>query len=174
MKKILFAVLISLTFVPLILAKEKNADAEIKFDKISVGIVLGDPMGVTVKLWNGKETGFDAVLSIGNLRSFYVHADYILHNYEMLKDLAKDPKSAKSSKYAKDTKEAGELIFYYGGGAYLSFWNSGSIGIGARLPVGVEYLANPFDIYFELAPAFSITPSMGLGLYGGLGVRFNF
>jgi len=159
MKKTLVTALLCLVFVSLSFAKGKTGN-EIKFDKVGVGIVLGDPLGVSVKLWNNKETAFDGVLSFGQTRTFYVHADYLFHNYELLKDMAKDFKGS-------------DLIFYYGGGAYLAFW-SNSIGIGARLPVGVEYLSNPFDIYFELAPAFAITPSMGLTLYGGLGVRFDF
>lgn len=161
MGKIVVVVLVSLIMSSLAFSKGNFGDTEVKFDKVGVGIVLGDPLGIAVKLWNGKETAFDGVISLGQSRTFYVHADYLFHNYEILKSMAKDVKG-------------GELVFYYGGGAYLSFWNTNVIGLGARLPIGVEYLSNPFDIYFELAPAFAITPAMGLGLYGGLGVRFDF
>ena len=122
---------------------------------------MGDPLGISVKLWNNKETAFDGVLSLGQTRTLYVHADYLLHNYELLRDLSKELNS-------------GDLVFYYGGGAYISFWTTNSMGLGARLPVGVEYLVNPFDLYIEVAPALAITPAMGLTFYGGLGVRFDF
>ena len=160
MKKIVVAGLLCLIFVPAVFARGKT-DTDLKFEKVGVGIVVGDPLGITVKLWNSKETAFDGVLSIGNPRTFYLHADYLSHNYELLKDLAKDLKG-------------GELIFYYGAGAYIATWSTSPFGLGARLPVGAEYISHPFDIYLELAPAFAITPAMGLGLYWGLGVRFDF
>jgi len=141
-------------------AKVRPAE-ELKFEKIGIGIVLGDPLGISAKLWLNKETAFVGVLSVSTDRAFYLHADYLTHNYVFLKELAKDLKES-------------ELVLYYGGGAYLAFWSNGPFGLGARLPVGVEYLANPFDIFVELAPVFSLTPSMGLGLQGGIGVRFNF
>ena len=169
MRKFIFVLCFLIAISISVSAKEKFSGTDLKFEKVGVGLVLGDPLGISAKLWLNKETAFDGTLSFGSTRSFYIHSDYLFHNY----DLLKSEKKAFSKKTAGDIKEM-DLVFYYGGGAYLAFWNTGSIGLGARLPVGVEYLADPFDIFLELVPALSLTPSMGLGVYGGLGVRFNF
>ena len=141
-----------------------------KFDKIGVGLIIGEPFGISGKMWLSKEMAFDAALAVSTSRPFYAHADYLLHNYELIKSLMKDAKIKTGAK----EKEENTPFFYYGAGAYVSYGSNGSIGLGARLPVGLEYMANPFDIFLELVPVFSLTPSMGLALSGGLGVRFNF
>lgn len=171
MRRIIFTVFL-LVFISntVVSAKLRPDTNESKFDKIGVGLLLGDPLGISGKMWISKEMAFDGVISVSAVRPFYVHADYLLHNYELLKAQEKESRLKSAVKDPKAT----DFIFYYGAGAYASYWSSGAIGIGARLPVGIEYLVNPFDIFVELAPTFSLTPSMGLSIYGGIGVRFNF
>ncbi|MEI7904797.1 MAG: hypothetical protein WCI43_05210 [Candidatus Firestonebacteria bacterium] len=139
-------------------AAKKNK--ELSFDKIGVGLIIGDPFGFTAKLWIDDTNAIDAALALNSTAKFHLQADYVWHNYDLLKVKASEDK----------------LALYYGPGALVRIAQDSSFVIGARGVFGVTYIFKdaPFDTFVELAPCVFITPSMHLTLLGGLGARFYF
>ena len=129
--------------------------------KFGLGIVLGQPTGLSVKRWMGNNTAIDGALawsfgSSGYQDALYVHADYLFHNFNLIK------------------AEKGRLPVYYGIGASVVLAND--IRAGVRVPVGLEYLfANaPFDIFLEVVPVLVVVPGTSFGVNAGLGARYFF
>jgi len=129
--------------------------------KFGLGIVLGEPTGLSAKLWTGKSTAIDGALawsfgSFGEQSAVYLHADYLFHNFNLIK------------------VEKGQLPIYYGIGARVMLANN--IGVGVRVPIGLEYLfANaPVDIFLEIVPVLDLVPATSFRVNAGLGVRYFF
>jgi len=132
--------------------------------KFGLGIMLGEPTGLSAKLWIGKNTAIDGALawSFGSIGAFgyqgalYVHADYLFHNFNLIK------------------VEKGRLPVYYGIGASVVL--ASSVGVGIRIPIGLEYVFAdaPFDIFLEIVPMLAVVSGTSFGVNAGLGARYFF
>jgi len=124
-----------------------------------LGFMLGDPTAISFKKWTGSKTAFDggAGWSFGNSGSFHVHADYLIHSFNLI------------------TVERGKAPLYFGLGARLNTEDETKFGF--RIPLGVSYIFEkaPLDIFFELVPLFDLAPSTDFGgLEWSVGVRYYF
>ena len=123
-----------------------------------IGIIAGEPTGISAKWWLDKTMALDfaAAWSFVGEGSIHIHSDYLWHNFDIFKI------------------KAGELAVYYGAGIYLQMRRESALG--ARIPVGLEYLFenSPVDIFLEIVPILELVPATVLGLNGGIGIRFNF
>ena len=125
---------------------------------MGVGIMGGEPSGLSLKWWNGN-TAVDAAVgwSLGH-DNFYVHCDYVWHRrFEGMDFGARAP-------------------FYYGiGGRFVSHENSDA-RIGVRVPLGFDYMFDNgrFDIFLEIVPMFDLMPETDFDLGGGIGARYYF
>jgi hypothetical protein len=72
-----------------------------------LGIIVGEPTGVSLKGWLSKTTAIDAALawSFAGGDFFQIHGDYLSHNFSLLK------------------VEKGKLPFYYGIGGRIKFFD---------------------------------------------------
>lgn len=124
--------------------------------KTGLGIMLGEPSGVSLKVWNNSKTAWDlgVAWSLSGSSSLYAHTDYLWHHWLDV--------------------DKGNLAFYIGVGARAVF--SDDIHIGARVPLGLNYLIanSPFDLFLEVAPVLDLIPDTGSDANGALGVRFYF
>ncbi|MBU1101909.1 MAG: hypothetical protein KKA84_16035 [Bacteroidetes bacterium] len=135
-----------------------------------LGFVVGEPTGISAKLWTSKINAFDFGLGVGvggdrikydgnynNESRIHFHMDYLWHSFNAISSNERFP-------------------LYYGiGGRYNS--GGGYEGsFGARGVVGIAWLPRntPLDLFVELVPVFQITPSTGFGLDAGLGIRYFF
>ena len=125
-----------------------------------IGVVVGEPTGISVKAWLAKNRAIcgAAGWSLTGEKHFNINADYIFHNFELIKF------------------EKGELPFYYGFGGRIKAKEGFKTKIGVRIPVGVDYFIPnaPLDIFLELAPVLDVIPETKIYLNGGLGIRFFF
>jgi len=123
---------------------------------VGLGIILGDPTGLNAKLWTGKSTAIDGAVawSSGGNSALYLHADYLLHNFNLFK------------------VEEGNLLLYYGIGARFKLTNDTRVGV--RIPVGINYIfaSAPFDIFLEVVPLLELAPNTAFGVNAGFGVRY--
>ena len=131
--------------------------------KFGLGLVAGEPSGLSWKYWQGTANAFDGNIawSFFDAGYFRANADYLWHNYGAIE------------------VEQGRMPLYYGIGATLwggHFHDHHGANIGVRGVIGLEYIFKdaPFDIFIELAPTMDIVPATGLWLQGGLGARFYF
>lgn len=161
MKRI-FLISVIIFFVMNLNAKEKQKKTEIETSyDFGVGIVIGDPSGISIKLMEDKNIDYSVAIGWFSGVKFHMHADYLWRNYNALSNL---------------NKPEGIIILYYGPGGLLRITSDDKFITGARMTVGTEYLLTkaPFGIFLEISPAFLITPEMKLSFFVGLGARFYF
>ncbi len=125
-----------------------------------LGVVLGEPTGVSLKLWTGRRTAIDAAVawSFGRNGSLHLHADYLVHDFYLLKT------------------RTGRLPVYYGIGVRIRYEDAATGRVGIRFPVGMCYLFAdaPLDIFVELGPVFDLVPRTEATIAGGIGIRYYF
>lgn len=139
-----------------------------------LGFMLGDPTGLSAKLWlSDGERALDFGLAWGVYgRYVHLHSDYLFHNTSLI------------------SVSKGQMALYYGPGIRVRSWSGGRywyrgkwedydgsrVGIGARFPVGLDYMFEgaPVDIFMELVPSLDLTPSTAFDLDAALGARYWF
>ena len=149
MKKLFFISFFILSFGAISFAQESG---------YGVGIIVGEPTGLSGKYWVDKINAIDAGVAIGFLgvnTEFSLHTDYLYHINNLIK-----------WKY--------KLPFYYGFGVRMRFASNNPIKFGVRGVVGIiVYLKKiPVDIFFEIAPSFRLLPTTGLDLDIAIGGRY--
>lgn len=124
-----------------------------------LGIILGEPTGISAKYWTASTTAFDFGLgySFEKNSRMHLHADYLFHVNNLFQ-----------------TNE--NIQFYYGPGARLRLVDVGDSRLGFRFDVGLVWIPRnaPIDVFLEVAPLLDIIPETDFSFNGGLGVRFFF
>jgi hypothetical protein len=150
MKKIL-----SLLFLFIILF-QMNSLAQNK--QFGLGIILGEPTGLSAKLWTTNENAFDfaAAWSFRRDGRLLLQADYVWHIFNLIH------------------VSSGKLPFYVGIGGRVILRDDPDVGV--RIPFGLDYIFAdaPVDIFFELVPILDLAPETDFDLGGGIGARFWF
>lgn len=141
-----------------------------------IGIMLGEPTGLSAKLWTGGERALAFGLAWGGLGRgggyVHVHGDYLFHNFDLI------------------TVSSGKMALHYGPGVRVRtwggdrYWNNGRYyeargghtRLGIRFPVGLTYLFDgaPVDIFLEAAPALDLIPGTSFDVDAALGFRYYF
>ncbi len=123
-----------------------------------LGIILGEPTGISFKHWTGNNSALDgaAAWAFGRENAFQLHLDVIFHKFRLIK------------------AERHVIPFYYGIGFRYKDEHTDRIGI--RFPIGIMYLFDdvPVDIFLEIVPIFDLAPKTELSLNGGIGARYYF
>ena len=124
---------------------------------LGLGVILGEPSGLSAKLWTSQKTALDAGVawSFINVGFFHVHADLLIHSFSI--DI-----------------DQGKLPVYFGLGGKIVL--SRNLGMAVRVPFGIAYLfeSAPVDIFLEIVPMLELLPATGIGFEGGIGVRYFF
>jgi hypothetical protein len=127
---------------------------------LGVGIMLGDPTGLSGKLWIG-DTAIDAgaawsFSTTGGQNAVHLHVDYLFHSFGVF------------------GVNRGKLPIYFGVGGRARLETDPRIGV--RIPFGLAYLFEnaPVDIFFEIAPLLDLVPATAFGVNAALGFRFFF
>jgi len=121
---------------------------------LGLGLMLGEPSGVSVKSWLGQKSAFDigAAWSLsGRDEALHLHADYLHHSwFENRKNLA----------------------FYYGLGGRVIFSDNAVAGV--RVPFGLTYVFEgiPIDLFVEAAPLLDLSPNVDFAGNGAFGIRY--
>jgi hypothetical protein len=168
MKHLIFATTV---FALLALTAPQKAQAANAATGTGIGIILGDPSGLSMKIPQGSRSinlilGYD--LDGGCCGPgpgpgpygdgwLYFGGDYVWYNYNLF------PVSP------------GRLPLYYGPGAYVAVGNDDPI-LGVRGVVGIEYqfATAPFDLFLEIGPRINVFPNTHADAFGGFGARFFF
>ncbi len=123
----------------------------------SVGIILGEPTGLSAKQWLGEGASLDLAVAWSFIvpPSFYVHVDYQQHLDEL------------------DIDE-GDLLFFVGLGLKLRVGQQ--LNLGVRIPLGLVYEFDgvPLEVFLEIAPVMDLFPAVAANAGGGIGIRYRF
>lgn len=124
-----------------------------------VGIVTGEPTGLSGKLWLGGNNALDMAVawSFKGAGNLLLQADYIWHSFDLI------------------IVSSGKLPLYFGIGGRIIF-ESNDTNLGVRVPVGLDYMFSgaPVDIFLEVVPILDLTPSTDINFGGGIGIRYWF
>ena len=124
-------------------------------DKYEVGIIIGEPTGISAKqnLGGNKAVAAAAGWSFSGEKSLSLHSDYLWFRNDVIK------------------VEKGRLPLYYGVGARLKLQDRSVIG--ARFPVGLQYFfqGGKFTCFLEIAPILDLLPNTEFGLNAAIGFR---
>jgi hypothetical protein len=127
-------------------------------NELGLGIAVGDPTGISVKYWTGKNTAIGGACGWSFRGEDYlqINGDFLYHYFEMI------------------PVEKGALPFYIGVGGRLAFKEETEIGV--RVPIGLEYLFEdaPFDVFFEVSPYLNLYPESDFDASASIGGRFFF
>lgn len=125
--------------------------------KTGIGVVIGEPTGLSMKFWQNSRNAFDlgAAWSLSGNDAISIHGDYLWHSWL--------------------DADQGDLALYYGIGARAWFTENNSAA-GARIPLGINYLFedSPVGLFVEIAPVIDFVPDTEADGSGGFGVRFYF
>ncbi len=132
-----------------------------------VGIIGGDPTGLSVKKWLESGNAIDAAAawSFEAQDAFQLHANYLWHrNIPAISETIH-----------------GWLPFYFGLGGRLRLvdgnrWHGDEARVGIRIPLGVTYVFEqaPLDLFFEVAPTLDVAPRTDADFDAAIGIRFYF
>ena len=151
----------------LILIANSNAHAlDNLSERFGLGLILGEPTGVSMKYWLNKDEAIDGALAwtLSDNDSFQLHGDYLFHDYQL--------------------SNSDQWPVYYGVGALLRFkhdegrhHDDNETIFGLRVPIGMSYLFEkdtPFEFFFEVAPILEVAPDIDLDVNASIGIRFYF
>ncbi|HEX4048930.1 MAG TPA: hypothetical protein VH309_13885 [Elusimicrobiota bacterium] len=121
-----------------------------------IGVVVGEPLGFTGKIWfdDWFAADFGAGIDEGNA-GFW--ADALWHNWTLLPQ-----------------PQAGRLAAYVGVGPQLRAGGDARFGIRAIVGAAFRPTAYPVELYAEAGPLFEFTQGGWLDAAGGVGVRYRF
>jgi hypothetical protein len=124
-----------------------------------LGIILGEPTGISAKYWTTSSTALDFGLgySFEKNSTFHLHADYLFHVNNVF-------------------QSSENIALYYGPGARLRLVDEGSSRFGFRFDVGLVWIpkGSPIDVFVEVVPLMDIIPETAFSFNGGIGVRYFF
>lgn len=142
-----------------LLALPPEADAQQGRGGPGVGLILGEPTGLSLKTSLRPRGALDAAAawSFAGDGYLHLHGDLLFHNWNA----------------TNLQVEEGRLGFYYGIGARVVFRNNDP-RLGIRVPLGLSYLISdtPLELFGELAPILDLTPDTRFRVNGGLGLRY--
>ncbi len=126
-----------------------------------LGIIFGEPTGVSFKYWTGRTTAIDAAAawSFVDGGSFQIHSDFLFHSFDIFK------------------VEKGRMALFYGfGGRFKSEDEDGKAVLSFRVPIGItyEFEGAPVELFVEIAPMLDLTPKTQGAIGGGIGFRYYF
>jgi len=123
-----------------------------------LGVILGEPSGLSGKSWLSKKTALAGAVawSLTKDEALHIHLDHLFHDFNSM------------------AVEEGTLALYYGFGGRIKFAHQSTISV--RIPIGLNYLfANaPVDFFLEIVPMLDLVPSTEFALNGGFGIRYFF
>jgi len=135
---------------------------------LGLGLMGGNPSGLSLKVWTGPHVALDAGLGYalwyGQALSF--HGDVLWHSSSLLQ-----------------SSQDGYLPLYIGLGARVVMANEPDypdMRIGVRVPFGLEYVfaSAPIGLFLEVVPTFDLSgvpPKHGFfGPQGSVGFRYYF
>ena len=147
MKTILFALLIGAAGAQVASAQE--------FKEAGVGIIAGDPIGGTAKLWLDKDFALDVGVGFSGDAVFW--GDALYHMWNLLPQ-----------------PQEGKLGVYVGAGPRLETRRDAEFGLRTIAGLTWRLTRQPIEFFAEAGPVFRMTPTGGVDADGGVGMRFYF
>ena len=134
------------------------------------GLILGDPLGLTIKYWTNNENALDAYLGESYFGATRIGADYLWHfdafNSKVVKMYAGPGLTLGFGK--------GRYYFYNEDHGRFFYRSDEGTGIGARVILGINIIPKraPIEIFLEAGVLVGLSPAFGTAIDTGVGIRF--
>lgn len=129
-------------------------------DSFGLGIILGEPTGVSFKIGRTGRNAIDGAVawSMSGDNDLHLQGDWLYNDFDLI------------------PVGKGQLPFYVGIGGRVRFREGRDDDIGIRIPVGLNYIfdSSPFDAFFEIVPILDLAPDTEFDLNAAIGGRFFF
>ncbi len=149
--------------------EDEDADEGRGVDKgsVGVGIILGEPTGISAKLYLKDDQAIQAAAGSAFLGGgLQIHADYVFHPYIL---------QARRSFVLACYVGPGVRVIDYSNGRDSSFFAIGLRAVGGLV---FDFKHVPLDAFVEVAGVFEYgfkdTEGFGIALNAGAGVRYYF
>jgi hypothetical protein len=136
-----------------------SASARAESGSFGLGLILGQPTGVTGAYQLSDRTAIDAAVGLGwvDARRFYLHVefDYFL------------PRLISGG--------SAELSAYLGiGGFFYDLRDDPGLGVRAPFGLSLDFTSVPLQLFLEASLLLFLTPDVDLDVRGALGFRYYF
>lgn len=142
-----------------------------------LGIILGEPTGITAKYNMDRTYAVDGGISFNFDQWFMLYADYLHHwpgvmgsQNAFVANLT--PYVGFGGLIVMSNRDEYETRKY----RYYTSTSSSKTAVGFRIPLGLEWRAPtfPLGVFLELVPGMTIIPGTSGFFQGGIGARFYF
>lgn len=171
MKNLIVLGLTLMLFIPL--KSWAMESAESSSGRLGLGVVFGDPTGLSVSYKQDSRNEFDGGLAYSFSNFVLIFADYHVRFQRA---------------FSSTSLASAGIVPYLGVGGVLFvasqsqrtngtfFSNSSSAGFGVRIPFGAEWFPRqtPLGIFAELVPGLGLVPGVFGFFQGGVGIRYYF
>ncbi|RPI66894.1 MAG: hypothetical protein EHM43_10530, partial [Ignavibacteriae bacterium] len=132
------------------------------------GIILGEPLGLTAKMWTSNENAWQAHVGASYFGAPRIQADYLWHLNVFKSQIVK---LIAGPGLGIGFGHEGSGFWYKDKGQ--KYWynrEDTSFGFGVRVITGINIIprATPIEIFLELGPMIGIYPDFGVGLDAGV------
>ncbi|MBN2367285.1 MAG: hypothetical protein JXL67_14035 [Calditrichaeota bacterium] len=125
---------------------------------MGLGVILGEPTGVSMKTWMSNNTAVDGALawSFGREDAMHIHLDYLFHKWNAIR------------------LDRSTIPVYYGIGARFKFQEDSRFGV--RFPLGITLFIReaPIDLFLEVVPILDLAPGTDFDINAAIGARYYF
>lgn len=128
--------------------------------EFSLGVVLGEPTGLSIKISQTKTLAHDIALNF-NTADNYLYLSWDVLKYDYTKITSKEL--------------SGSFPIFYGLGLRAINTNE-ELHLAIRFVLGLEYIFSdiPFNIFVKLAPTINLVPHTRVGIAPAIGIRYIF
>lgn len=125
---------------------------------VGLGLIFGEPSGLSFKLWTGENVAFDAgaAWSFVEGGAFQVHGDLLFHNFNIF------------------NVEQGRMALYYGFGGRLKLADQTKVSLRVPLGIAYEFEETNIELFAEVVPMLNLAPKTEGDIAGGIGFRYYF
>ncbi len=127
-------------------------------EEISLGIVLGEPNGLSLKLQQNKNFVLDNSIGFNTKDNYFLFCiDFLKYDYGKI-----TPKEI-----------TGKIPVFYGLGIKIENIKKDTL-LGVRFVCGVEYIFEeiPFNIFVKIVPTLNLLPETSAYIYPAIGIRY--
>jgi hypothetical protein len=132
-----------------------------------LGIILGEPTGLSAKYFISGRNAIDAALDFSFLDdAFYFQLDYIWHFGSL----------SRSATWLPYVGVGGKVFIHDNHDDDDKHHHHHHDTLGIRVPLGIAFMPRsvPIDVFGEIVPGIELLPETDPDIAGGLGVRFFF
>jgi hypothetical protein len=135
-----------------------SAPARAESGSFGLGLILGQPTGLTGAYELSDNTAIDAALGLAIFddRDFYVHVEFLYFLPTLLRG------------------DGIELSAYLGIGGFLVTHNDPVFGARAPFGLSLDFTSAPLQIFLEASVLLALVPDVGGDVRGAAGFRYYF